>query len=153
MVQHVTGVSVTRIYTQRIRHHVVVLVRRRVSNFSNFAQSSGCQREPAPCDMWTSIEDLQSLPRHELQSLAKARGIRANSKNTKLIEDLLAWARAASDGDTSQEITEKTTERESAPNEREPMAQYFHVLCLTRVGQSAMPHKAYTQTRTFTQTC
>ena len=43
--------------------------------------------------MWTESE-LQAKPRNELQALAKARGIRANSKSSTIIEHLLDWVRA-----------------------------------------------------------
>lgn len=43
--------------------------------------------------MW-SEQELQGMTRPELQRLAKERGIRANTKKTQIIEDLLMWAAA-----------------------------------------------------------
>jgi hypothetical protein len=58
--------------------------------------------------MWT-VTDLEAKPRQDLQALAKARGIRANSKSSQIIDDLLTWARANHKDETKVDVDNKKT--------------------------------------------
>jgi hypothetical protein len=58
--------------------------------------------------MWT-VTYLEAKPRQDLQALAKARGIRANSKSSQIIDDLLAWARANHKDETKVDVDNKKT--------------------------------------------
>lgn len=59
------------------------------------------------CKMWTRGE-LAAMARKELQALAKERGIKANSKSSKLIEDLLNWATSNAEEPESEKKSSKS---------------------------------------------